>query len=73
MGSAMSRLHESKVYFEQRLTDQKRHLARVLSKSNSMEALDKAEIEDIKYKIGMTAVTLDVINKAIEDEHAPSF
>lgn len=73
MGSTLSRLHDSKAYFERVLVDQKRQLTRVLSKSNSMEALDKAEVKDIKYKIGMTTVTLEVINKAIEDEHVLSF
>lgn len=69
----MSSLYESKAYLERKLADQKRQLRRVLSKSNSMESLDKAEIKDIKYNIGQTEVTLNVINKAIEDENAPSF
>lgn len=73
MGSVSSKLRESKIYFEQRLSDQTRHLKRVLSKSNSMESLDKAEIQDIKYNIDKTTATLDVINRAIEDENAPSF
>lgn len=69
----MSSLYESKAYLERKLADQKRQLRRVLSKSNSMESLDKAEIKDIKYNIGQTEVTLNVINKAIEDENVPSF
>lgn len=73
MGAGMSSLYESKAYLERKLADQKRQLRRVLSKSNSMESLDKAEIKDIKYNIGQTEVTLNVINKAIEDENAPSF
>jgi hypothetical protein len=73
MGSVSSKLLEGKIYFEQRLSDQTRHLKRVLSKSNSMESLDKAEIEYIKHDIGKIAATLDVINRAIEDEHVPSF
>lgn len=73
MGSASSRLRESKAFFERRLSDQTRHLKRVLSKSNSMESLDKAEIQDIKQKINQTSAVLLIIDKAIEDEHALSF
>ena len=73
MGTSMSSLHESKAYFERKLADQKRKLTRVLSKSNSMESLDKAEVREIKHNIGQTEVTLNIINKAIEDENAPSF
>lgn len=73
MGVASSSLREAKVYFERRLIDNKRELARVLSKSNSMESLDKSEITSIKHEIGQAESTLDVINRAIEDEHVPSF
>lgn len=73
MGAASSSLYEAKVYFERRLIDHKRELVRVLSKSNSMESLDKVEVNAIKREIGQAEATLNMITKAIEDEHAPSF
>jgi len=69
----MSSLYESKVYFERKLIDNKRQLTRVLSKSNSMESLDKAEIKEIKHTIEQTQTTLDMIERAIEDENELSF
>lgn len=73
MGASTSSLYEAKTYFERRIVDHKRELKRVLSKSNSMESLDKTEIAEIKNVINETEATLNVIKKAIEDENAPSF
>lgn len=73
MGSAASSLREARIFFERKLIDNKRELVRVLSKSNSMESLDKAEVVAIKYEIGQAESTLNIINRAIEDENVPSF
>jgi hypothetical protein len=73
MGTAASSLREAKISFERKLNDNKRELVRVLSKSNSMESLDKSEVTAIKHEIGKAESTLGVINRAIEDENAPSF
>jgi hypothetical protein len=73
MGSTVSSLYECKTVFEQKLSDNKRKLKRVLSKSNSMEALDKAEISEIKQEIDKNTIMLSIINRAIEDENALSF
>ena len=73
MGTASSSLREAKIYFERKRIDSKRELARILSKSNSMESLDKAEVTSIKREIRQAEGTLSVIDKAIEDENVPSF
>jgi hypothetical protein len=73
MGSHMSTLYDTKAYFERKLMDHKRHLTRVLSKSNSMESLDKAEIGEIKANIRKSQIMLSIVDQAIEVEHAPSF
>ena len=73
MGAKLSTLPEMKASFERMLTDKKRQLARILSKSNSMESLDKVEVRELKLEIRKTESVLDLVNRAIEDEHAPSF
>jgi hypothetical protein len=73
MGGKLSTLPEMKVSFERMLSDKKRQLTRILSKSNSMESLDKAEVSELKFKIRQTESVLDLVNRAIEDQNAPSF
>ena len=73
MGGSLSSLYESQAFFRQKLSDKQKELTRVLSKSNSMESLDKAEIKELKHEIKRAKVTLLVIDKALEDESAPSF
>ena len=74
MGNVLS-VCGTKVILEQKLTDHKRQLTRVLSKSNSMESLDKAEIQEIKTNIRKVKSELDIINRVIcqEEEHGLSF
>jgi hypothetical protein len=74
MGNVLS-VCATKATLEQKLTDHKRQLSRVLSKSNSMESLDKAEIQEIKTSIRKVESELDIINRVIcqEEEHGLSF
>ncbi len=73
MGVSSSTMLDHKAAVERKLTDYKRQLTRVLSKSNSMESLDKAEVKELKLNIKKTESVLELVNKVIEDEHAPSF
>jgi hypothetical protein len=73
MGNRLSTLYDTKAFFERKLIDSKRQLVRVLSKSNSMESLDKTEIQDLKIQISVASTMLYTIDKAIEDEYVPSF
>ena len=73
MGGKLSTLPEMKASFERMLTDKKRQLTRILSKSNSMESLDKVEVRELKLDIRKTESVLDLVNRAIEDHNAPSF
>ena len=69
----MTSMRKYKLMFEQRLSDQKKHLKRILSKSNSMESLDKVEVQKTKQEITRINNVINVISVAIEDEDAPSF
>ena len=74
MGGGISSLYYTLAEFEQRLLDHKRELRRVLSKSNSLESIDKLEVKDIKTKIEDAKAGVDILRKAIEEEeHALSF
>jgi hypothetical protein len=74
MGGGISSLYYTLAEFEQRLLDHKRELRRVLSKSNSLESIDKLEVKDIRTKIEDAKAGVDILRKAIEEEeHALSF
>lgn len=73
MGGTISSLYESKAVFERKVIDHKRQLIRALSKSNSMESLDKTEINEIKTELTNAQAMLIIIDRAIADESAPSF
>lgn len=72
MGNTVSSARDLKLVYERVLSDHKRKLKRLLSKSNSMEALNKEEIKDISSTIRQVEVVLEIM-RAREDEHAPSF
>jgi hypothetical protein len=73
MGVGLSLPYEIKAIFERKLSDQRRQLTRVLSKSNSMQSLDKEEVKELKTSIRETESVLSVITHTTEDERAPSF
>jgi hypothetical protein len=74
MGNTLS-VQRHKISLEQKLTDHKRQLTRVLSKSNSMESLDKAEVQEIKTSIRVVESELDLVKRVVnsEEEDVPSF
>ena len=59
-----------KVELEQKLRDYRHKLTKVMSKSNSMEKIDKDEIIILKVNIRNVETEL---NNIIEDEDVPSF
>ena len=73
MGVGLSLPYEIKAIFERKLSDQRRQLTRVLSKSNSMQSLDKEEVKELKISIRETESVLSVITHTTEDERVPSF
>lgn len=74
MGGGISTLYSTLAEFEQQLSDHKRELRRVLSKSNSLESFDKIEVKEIKTKIEDAKAGVDILKRAIEEEeHALSF
>lgn len=70
MGAAVTSLYAGKVAMERALRDSTMELKRAMSKSNSMEALDKALIADLKTDIRKSESVLCMFESLLEAEAA---
>lgn len=61
-------LFELKVFYEQKIRDSQNNLKRVLSRSNSGQSIDKAEVAQIKDAINVYKVHLENVRTLIEAE-----